>query len=65
MLPSAFRSDYIRSALSFFVLKRILSENRFTLFGMRYMWSHTIIDANCILSSFDPYKGKPILLKRL
>ncbi|QGA57092.1 hypothetical protein GHC20_08405 [Brucella sp. 2280] len=29
------RSDWIRSALWSFVLTRILSENRFTLFGMR------------------------------
>ncbi|ALF28765.1 hypothetical protein ABT42_08360 [Brucella melitensis] len=32
---SAFRSDWIRSALWSFVLTRIFSENRFTLFGMR------------------------------
>ncbi|OYR28182.1 hypothetical protein CEV34_1358 [Brucella pseudogrignonensis] len=33
-----FRSDWIRSAFRAFVLTRILSENRFTLFGMRSIW---------------------------
>ncbi|OYR18027.1 hypothetical protein CEV32_3700 [Brucella rhizosphaerae] len=34
-------------------------------FNYAFMWWHTIIGANCILSSFDPYKGNSILLLRL